>query len=139
MPLIAQVAEAGKAVDNLVRQSSEYGFVGALLVFVLVGFGGSLIILGRWLAHRDDLERAARQASDAKFTDELRRITDAFERQLSEHRKQSADLARSGHQAVNTLSAAFHELALTIAEDGTSLTKSQIMRRRDRGDSVFDG
>lgn len=150
--LVAQAAEVGKAVDNVVRSSTEYGFVGALLVVILVGLGSSLWMFGRFLARRDELDRVSRERnaeqerdsrkeSDDKFTCELRAIRDSFENQLTEQRKQSGELARSGYMTVNALSEAFHELAVAMTADGvTPLTKSAILRRRqERTDSVLDG
>ena len=130
MTLPAQAAEIGRAADAAIKSSADYGLIGILFVLLLLASGLGLWMFGKFLARRDDLERTSREKSAEIFTSELRVIREGFDKQLSEQRKQSGDLARSGHLAVSSLSDAFLELSVALA-GGTQLSKSGILRMRD--------
>ena len=109
--------------------------------YAALGANGVLVALCVWLITkhmptRDKEDREARATADRMFTDQLREIREAFDRQLQSQRTQSADLAKSGHMAVQLLSESFHELALALSSEGTKLSPSGILRHREARDKA---
>lgn len=127
------------ALAQVVEILAEVEPVSAIGSWLSLGASGILSALLVWILTtyipgRDKTERESRKAADDLERESRETANKLFAEVLAEHRKQSADLAKGGHAAVEHLSVAFRELAVAITsypESRGTIDPGVARRRRE--------